>query len=94
MDRGYNILIFPEGARYYQGGIRPFRSGIGLIVQESRVPVVPVALIGLDAMHRERRWFRTGKLEIRVGPAIPIDPTAEPAEVTARLETAVRELCQ
>jgi len=94
MDRGYNILIFPEGARYYEGGIRPFRSGIGLIVQESRVPVVPVALIGLDAMHRERRWFRTGKLEIRVGPAIPIDPTAEPAEVTARLETAVRELCQ
>jgi long-chain acyl-CoA synthetase len=94
MDRGYNVLIFPEGARYYEGGIRPFRSGIGLIAQEARVPVVPVALIGLEAMHRERRWFRSGKLEIRIGQAIPVDEDAEPAELTAKFEAALRQLCQ
>ena len=92
MDRGYSVIIFPEGARYYEGGIRPFRSGIGLIVQEARVPVIPVALVGLDEMHREGRWFRSGKLEIRVGKAIPVDDTAEPAEITTRLEAAVRDL--
>ena len=94
MDLGYNVLIFPEGARHFEGGIRPFRSGIGLIAQEARVPVVPVALIGLEEMHRERRWFRSGKLEVRVGQAIPIDDTAEPAELTAKFEAAVRHLCQ
>ena len=92
MDRGYSVIIFPEGARYYEGGIRPFRSGIGLIVQEARVPVIPVALVGLDQMHREGRWFRSGKLEIRVGQAIPVDDAAEPAEITTRLEAAVRDL--
>jgi len=94
MDLGYNVLIFPEGARYYEGGIRPFRSGIGIIAQEARVPIVPVALIGLEEMHREHRWFRSGKLEIRIGPAIPVDDAAEPAELTAKLEAAVRQLCQ
>jgi long-chain acyl-CoA synthetase len=92
MDRGYSIIIFPEGARYYEGGIRPFRSGIGLIVQEARVPVIPVVLTGLEAMHRDRRWFRSGKLEIRIGQAIPVDGTAEPPEITSRLEAAVRQL--
>ena len=92
MDRGYSVIIFPEGARDYEGGIRPFRSGIGLIVQEARVPVIPVALVGLDQMHREGRWFRSGKLEIRVGQAIPVDDAAEPAEITTRLEAAVRDL--
>lgn len=94
MDRGYSVIIFPEGARYYEGGIRPFRSGIGLIVQEARVPVIPVALVGLDEMHREGRWFRSGKLEIRVGQTIPVDDAAEPAEITSRLEAAVRKLMQ
>ena len=94
MDRGYSVIIFPEGARYYDGGVRPFRSGIGLIVQEARVPVIPVALVGFDQMHRERRWFRSGKLEIRIGQAIPVDDTAEPAEITSRLEAAVRQLLQ
>ena len=94
LDLGYSVLIFPEGARYYEGGIRPFRSGIGLIVQEARVPVIPVALVGLDQMHRERRWFRSGKLEIRIGQAIPVDDAAEPAEITTRLEDAVRQLLQ
>jgi long-chain acyl-CoA synthetase len=93
MDRGYNVLIFPEGARYYEGGIRPFRQGIGLIVQEARVPVLPVALLGLEEMHREGRWFRSGKLEVRIGQPISFDETAEPAEVTAKLEGAVRQLC-
>jgi long-chain acyl-CoA synthetase len=94
MDRGYSVLIFPEGARYYEGGIRPSAQGIGLIVQEARVPVVPTALVGLEEMHRERRWFRSGKLEIRIGQAIPVDDSAEPAEITARLEAAVRQLCK
>ena len=30
MDRGYSVMVFPEGARHFEGGIRPFRPGIGL----------------------------------------------------------------
>ena len=93
MDRGYTVLIFPEGARSRDGKLHPFRPGIGLLAQESRVPVVPVTLIGLGAMRAEKtRWFRSGKLQVRVGEAIPVDETAQPAELTATLEESVRQL--
>ncbi len=47
MDRGYSVLIFPEGTRSRDGKFHAFRGGIGLLAGESGVPVVPVALIGL-----------------------------------------------
>ena len=54
MDRGYSVLIFPEGTRSPDGKLHQFRPGIGLLAQQSRVPVVPVALIGLDEMRAAR----------------------------------------
>ena len=93
MDRGYSVLVFPEGSRSRDGKLHPFRLGIGLLAQESRVAVLPVALIGLDEMRAGKtRWFRSGQLEVRLGEAIPVDEAAEPAELTARLENSVRRL--
>jgi long-chain acyl-CoA synthetase len=91
MDRGYSIMVFPEGARSFEGKMRPFRQGIGLLAQESRIPILPVALIGLQEMHTSG-WFRSKLLEIRIGEPIPVDEAAEPAELTAELDEAVRKL--
>lgn len=91
MDRGYSVLVFPEGTRSPDGKLHPFRPGIGLLAQESRVPMIPAALIGLDEM-RKSRWFRSGQLEIRVGEAVPVDEDMEPAELAARLEERIRQL--
>jgi long-chain acyl-CoA synthetase len=93
MDRGYSVLIFPEGARSPDGLLHPFRPGIGLLAQQSRVPVVPVALVGLGEMRGSKtRWFRSGQLQVRVGEAMAIEEGAEPAQLTARLEESVRRL--
>ena len=93
MDRGYSVLIFPEGTRSPDGALHPFRPGIGLLAQQSRVPVVPVALIGLGEMRRGKtRWFRSGQLEVHVGEAVAVEEGAEPAQLTARLEESVRRL--
>jgi long-chain acyl-CoA synthetase len=93
MDRGYSVLIFPEGARSPDGELQPFRPGIGLLAQQSRVPVVPVALIGLGEMRRGKtRWLRSGKLEVHVGEPVVIEEGAEPAQLTAKLEASVRQL--
>ena len=91
MDRGYSVMVFPEGARNFEGALRPFRQGIGLMAQQARIPVLPVALLGLPEMHKSG-WFRSGLLEIRVGEAIPVDEDIEPAQLTAKLEQAVRDL--
>jgi len=94
MDRGYSVMIFPEGTRSRDGEMHAFRSGIGLLAQESQVPIVPVALVGLGAMKAGReRWFHTGRLEVRVGEAIPVEAQrGEPGQVAAMLEERVRAL--
>jgi long-chain acyl-CoA synthetase len=93
MDRGDSVMVFPEGTRSRDGAMQRFRPGIGLLAQESGVPVLPVALIGLGEMRRrEVRWFRSGRLEVHVGRVIPVDENAEPAELAARFEKSVRRL--
>ena len=93
MDRGYSVMIFPEGTRSRDGNLQRFRPGIGLLAQASRVPVVPVTLIGLGEMRTGKmRWFRSGRLEVRVGEAVMVDEAVEAGEIAERLEESVRRL--
>jgi long-chain acyl-CoA synthetase len=93
MDRGYSVLIFPEGTRSPDGTLRPFRPGIGMLTEQSSVPVVPVALIGLGEMRMGKvRWLRSGRLGVRVGKAVPVEEGVDPARLTAMLEESVRRL--
>jgi long-chain acyl-CoA synthetase len=93
MDRGYSVMIFPEGTLSPDGKLHQFRPGTGLLMQQSQVPVVPVALIGLGEMRASKaRWFRSGQLEVYVGEAVPFKEGAEPAQLTEKLEESVRRL--
>jgi cytidylate kinase len=46
LRRGANLLIFPEGTRQAIGHPGLVRSGLGILVQESRAPVTPIFLRG------------------------------------------------
>jgi long-chain acyl-CoA synthetase len=94
MDRGYSVLIFPEGTRSQDGNLHAFRPGIGLLAQESRVPILPIALAGLGELKASHsRWFRSGRLEIRIGQAIPAaTESSDPAALTDTLEQSLRNL--
>jgi long-chain acyl-CoA synthetase len=85
LDRGYNVLVFPEGFRT-ETGLQPFRPGIGLLVRESNAPVLPVALVGLSELKQQRRgWFRSGKLTVRVGEPMQFTADDPPEQITAAL---------
>ena len=43
-DRGWNILVFPEGQTTEDGHMPAFRSGIGLLAKQLNIPVVPMRL--------------------------------------------------
>jgi len=89
MDRGLSVLIFPEGTRSRDGTLQPFRQGIGLLAAQSRVPVLPVALMGLGELRSSGKWFRSGRLKIRMGGPVFMPEHTRTAEWTSRLQSAV-----
>ena len=45
-DRGYSILIFPEGRLTRDGAMDPFKPGVGLLAKRLELPVVPSTWTG------------------------------------------------
>jgi 1-acyl-sn-glycerol-3-phosphate acyltransferase len=55
--------------------------------------VLPVALVGLNQIIQSgKRWFRSGRVIVRVGEPIPYDPHSTPAQTTQKLQAAMAEL--
>jgi len=95
MDRGFNVLVFPEGTRSAEGTLAPFRPGIGLLARQCGAMVLPVALRGLGELKAgQRRWFRPGTIEVVVGQPLRLSPAETEAALTARLHTEVVKLLQ
>ena len=93
MDRGYNVLVFPEGTRSIAGELASFRPGIGMLVKQTNAPVLPVAILGLGELKaRGRGWFRSGKIEVRLGEPIRFGPLESESLITETLHEKVSEL--
>ncbi len=93
LDRGYNVLVFPEGTRSAAGELARFRGGIGLLAKQSGAMVLPVGLRGLGELKAAGRgWFRSGKIEVRVGEPIRFGPEESEAAITERLHAEVERL--
>ncbi|HEV1284856.1 MAG TPA: AMP-binding protein [Bryobacteraceae bacterium] len=88
MDRGFHVLVFPEGKRTPDGLMHAFQKGAGMLWKELQCDALPVYLGGMST----GKWFRSGTLSIRIGQPIPFNPDLEPAEATRVLEEAVRQL--
>ena len=93
MDRGFNILVFPEGARSATGDLARFRGGIGVLVKQSGAAVLPVGIRGLGELKtRQRSWFRSGTIEVHVGRPIRFAPEETEARIAERLRDEVERL--
>jgi len=93
MDRGFHVLVFPEGRRTKDGQIHPFQRGSGLLWRELQSVAVPVYLGGLwELQVNHARWFRSGRIRVHVGNAIKLPAETDPAAATALIEKAVRGL--
>ncbi len=66
LDRGDAVLIFAEGTRIRPGALGRPKRGVGRLALESGAPVVPVAVIGTEAVRKGWR-IRPHKVRIRVG---------------------------
>jgi long-chain acyl-CoA synthetase len=93
VDRGYSILVFPEGRRTQNGVLSPFQAGVGLLARNLNIPVVPVKIDGLFELKRAGKKFsRPGAVTVTIGPAIRFNAESDPSEIAKELETRMRQL--
>jgi long-chain acyl-CoA synthetase len=92
-DRGLNTLIFPEGAHTRTGEMQEFQLGLGFIVKELGVPVVPIRIEGTQRVlpPGESSFPRRGTVTITFGKPLYFR-FEEPAEIVAKTRQAVAEL--
>jgi long-chain acyl-CoA synthetase len=92
-DRGWSILIFPEGALTLDGKMTPFRAGIGLLATRLRLPIVPVHLAGLFELKQTGKTrARPRQIKISIGPPVRFSETRSPEEIAQELERGVAAL--
>jgi long-chain acyl-CoA synthetase len=93
VDLGDSLLVFPEGRTTPDGKIGPFLGGIGLLVSQLGIPVVPLRIDGLFQITRQRRYFsRPGTVTVHVGESVRYAPGTDPATITADLARRVHAL--
>jgi long-chain acyl-CoA synthetase len=93
LDRGWNVLIFPEGVTTDDGTLAPFRSGIGLLATRLDVPVLPIKLDGLFELKQNHRILaRRGQVRVTIGKPVRFSVDQNPDEIAKELQRRVAEL--
>jgi long-chain acyl-CoA synthetase len=93
VDHGYSVLVFPEGRHTEDGKLLPFRSGIGLLVNNLKIPVLPMRIDGLFELKKAGKKFAPpGKITVRIGKPVTFEPERPPEEIADELQRIVAEL--
>ncbi len=70
-DDDINILIFPEGERTMDGKMFPLKTGIAVIINELKIPVIPIKILGIEkVLPRGSALPRRNKVTIKIGKPI------------------------
>jgi long-chain acyl-CoA synthetase len=93
VDRGYSVLVFPEGRHTTDGKINPFRSGIGLLAQNLGIPVLPMRIHGLfERKQAGKNFAPPWTIQVRIGKPMKFAPGITPEKIAAELQQAVDAL--
>jgi long-chain acyl-CoA synthetase len=93
MDKGYHVLVFPEGRHTPDGQMHAFLRGSGILWKDLNCQALPVYLGGAGELKVQRkRWFRSGRVWLRTGSLIALPAAIDAAAAADLLEKSVREL--
>ena len=68
LEKGQALVMYPEGTRVREGGLRRGEPGAGFLALKRHVPVQPAALVGTrDCFPTGARWPRRVPVVVRFG---------------------------
>ena len=92
-DRGWSVLVFPEGNLTPDGKLQPFRAGIGLLADNLKLPVVPMRIDGAYEIREARsRFNRPGRIRVHIGKPMEFPAATDPQQIAQELEQRVASL--
>lgn len=72
VERGYSLVIFPEGTRTVDGKVGRFHKGAFYVASELGLDITPVFIHGAyDVLPKTDFMLREGSVNVEVGPRIP-----------------------
>ena len=93
VDRGYSILVFPEGRHTLDGKVCPFRAGVGLLAESLAIPVLPMRIDGLFEYKKAGKKFAPPwKISVRIGGPVKFAAGMDAAAIAAELQERVAAL--
>jgi 1-acyl-sn-glycerol-3-phosphate acyltransferase len=92
LQRGFSLVIFPEGTRAKGQGMKPFAKGSLRLALRSGVPIVPVATKGSWECFEQTGYPHPGLIRFHIFP--PIETTglskADESSLSERVEALIR----
>lgn len=74
LHSGKPLVVFPEGTRTINGELQPAKKGVGLLLYNAKVPVIPAYVAGTFRCWPKGKLLpRPGKTSVSYGPPIPLD---------------------
>lgn len=74
LRKGKILVFFPEGQRSIDGKLKEFRKGIGILLKESGMKVLPTYLAGAyDAWPRTRAFPLPAKVSVAIGSCLDVE---------------------
>jgi len=93
VDRGYSVLVFPEGRHTTDGRMNPFRAGIGLLAANLNIPVLPMRIDGLFELKQAgKKVAPPWKIHVKIGAPLRFAAGTDPEKIASELQKAVEQL--
>lgn len=93
LERGWSLVIYPEGGRSPDGWGQPFKAGAAYLSGRTGAPVVPVFIDGTDSiMGKGMSIPRPGRTRVTFGRPLQGVPGESTRRLNSRIERAVAEL--
>ena len=71
INKGKNVITFPEGTRTRAGKTAIFKRGTFIIAKEGAIDIQPLAVVNADKiLPRDSYMIKPGTIEVRIGKRI------------------------